>query len=98
MASTTPNVTLTLPQNQVKTPIAPGRMFIHPMKDTSIGKNSNVSILNGTKVKDLEVTTFNVQESNIKGYYNFEMKGKFKDWEDYTQDDVFKNVATECFR
>ena len=68
------------------------------MKDTSIGKNSNVSILNGTKVKDLEVTTFNVQESNIKGYYNFEMKGKFKDWEDYTQDDVFKNVATECFR
>ncbi len=76
MASTTPNVTLTLPQNQVKTPIAPGRMFIHPMKDTSIGKNSNVSILNGTKVKDLEVTTFNVQESNIKGYYNFEMNLK----------------------
>ncbi len=101
MASTTPDVTKTpmqpvqAPQNP---PISPDRMFIHPMKDTSIGRNNNVSILNGTKVKDLEVTAFNVQESAVKGCYDFEMKGKFKDWEEYANDDVFKNVATECFR
>ncbi len=100
MASSTPDVTKTAAQPQVQTQntLAPGNMFIHPMKDTSIGKNNNVSILNGTKVKDLEVTTFNVQKSAVKGYYDFEMKGKFKDWEEYAQDDVFKTVATECFR
>lgn len=97
MAVTTPNVSQNSPQTGPTTSLAPGRMFIHPMKDTTIG-NNNVSILNGTKVKDLEVTTFNVQESLVKGCYDFEMKGKFKDWEDYTQDNVFKNVATECFR
>ncbi len=73
-------------------------MLVHPMKDTLLSKNDNVSILNGTKVKDLEVTTFNVEKSKNQNYYHFEMKGKFKDWKDYTQDDVFREVATECFK
>lgn len=98
MAVTTPDVTKSIPQTTVQNPITPGNMFIHPMKDSSLGKNDNVSILNGTKVKDLEVTTFNVQESATKGWYDFEMKGKFKDWQEYAQDNVFKDVATECFR
>jgi len=98
MANSTPNVSAGLVQTAPKTPISPNNMLIHPMKDTTIGKNDNVSILNGTKVKDLEVTTFNVQESTVKGYYDFEMKGKFRDWEEYAKDDVFKNVATECFK
>ncbi len=77
--------------------ITPQNMYIHPMKDSAIGAD-NVSILNGTKVKDLEVTSFNVHKSQVQGYYDFEMKGKFRDWEDYTRDNVFKKVATECFR
>lgn len=77
--------------------ITPQNMYIHPMKDSAIGAD-NVSILNGTKVKDLEVTSFNVHKSQVQGYYDFEMKGKFRDWEDYTQDNVFKKVATECFK
>ncbi len=98
MASSTPDVSKNPVQQTTQTPISPSNMFIHPMKDTTIGKNTNVSILNGTKVKDLQVTAFNVQESSTKGWYDFEMKGKFKDWAEYAQDDVFKNVATECFR
>ncbi len=100
MASSTPDVAKASSpvQSQPQNYITPGKMFIHPMKDTSIGKNNNVSILNGARVKDLEVTAFNVQESAVKGCYDFEMKGKFKDWEEYAQDDVFKTVATECFR
>lgn len=78
--------------------LSPQSMMIHPMKDTTIGKNQNVSILNGIKVKDLEVTSFNVHPSGIQGTYNFEMRGKFKDWEEYTRDNTFKSVATECFR
>ncbi|MCX4274551.1 MAG: hypothetical protein OSJ27_02075 [Candidatus Gastranaerophilales bacterium] len=78
--------------------LSPQSMLIHPMKDTTIGKNQNVSILNGTKVKDLEVTSFNVHPDIVKGSYNFEMRGKFKDWEEYTQDNTFKHVATECFK
>ena len=93
---TLPNVNQT--QTQTQQYITPQNMLIHPMKDTTIGKNDNVSILNGTKVKDLEVTSFNVQRADDLGSYSFEMKGKFKDWEEYTQDDVFKKVATECFR
>jgi len=81
-----------------KPTITPSNMLIHPMKDTTLGRNNdNVSILNGTKVKDLTVTSFNVQKTPVKGWYDFEMKGKFKDWEEYTQDNVFKKVATECF-
>ncbi len=98
MAITTPDVSKSPAQTVAQNPITPGNMFIHPMKDSSLGKNDNVSILNGTKVKDLQVTTFNVQESAAKGWYDFEMKGKFRDWEEYAQDNVFKDVATECFR
>jgi len=83
---------------QPKKPITPQTMIIHPMKDTSIGGKNNVSILNGVKVKDLEVTSFDVRKAATPGAYDFEMKGKFKDWEEYTKDDVFKLVATECFR
>lgn len=79
--------------------ITPQNMLIHPMKDTTISKDEAVSILNGTKVKDLQVTEFNVQKSSLdKGYYDFEMKGKFKDWEDYTKDRIYQKVATECFK
>lgn len=89
---------MTTPNAASSKVLTPQSMIIHPMKDTTIGKNQNVSILNGTKVKDLEVTSFNVFEGETKGSYNFEMKGKFKDWEEYTKDDTFKRVATECFR
>ncbi len=85
--------------NDDKPSITPQNMLIHPMKDTTLStKNNNVSILNGAKVKDLTVTSFNVQKTPAQGWYDFEMKGKFKDWEEYTQDNVFKKVATECFR
>ena len=89
---------MTVPNAKPAQTLSPQNMMIHPMKDTTIGKNQNVSILNGTKVKDLEVTSFNVYPSEIQGTYNFEMRGKFKDWEDYTRDETFKRVATECFR
>lgn len=90
---------MTQPSNNGKPAITPKNMLIHPMKDTTLGaKDDNVSILNGTKVKDLTVTSFNVQKTPVQGWYDFEMKGKFKDWEEYTQDNVFKKVATECFK
>ncbi len=73
-------------------------MIMHPMKDTTIGMNQNVSILNGTKVKDLKVTSFNVRPGETQGTYDFEMSGKFEDWEEYSKDTPFKNVATECFK
>ncbi len=78
--------------------LTPQNMLIHPMKDTTIGTNQNVSIINGIKVKDLEVTSFNVHPGETAGSYNFEMQGKFKDWEEYAADAAFKNVATQCFK
>ncbi len=85
-------------QKEATAPFGVENMLIHPMKDTALGKNNNVSILNGAKVKDLEVTSFNVEKNKDQNYYNFEMKGKFKDWEDYAQNNVFREVATECFK
>lgn len=78
--------------------MTPQTMLIHPMKDTTLNKNENISILNGTKVKDLRVTSFNISPDAIQGEYNFEMRGKFKDWAEYTNDSTFQKVATECFR